>query len=456
MRQPPQRRLDGVRQGPSLPLTDSRSQTSGSAPRHPRRGRARRRATRQGCAHAWSLRGRRAAAGAGSPGCMRPATLRARAGPAERADGTPARAAMPVEHVFEPSARRGRGNPVGRPTRGQPVGWGHDGRRHRVPSGRDDRHPDRLGYGLATVTEDGQTLDTWYPEPALGEPPADAGPHACRSGCPRSRARTRSAACARPSSARSIDLDAPPADAADAYLRLHLLSHRLVAPARPQPRRHLRRARQRRVDRPRARARSRASSGPGCACGAAAAGAGVRRRQVPADDRLRGAVRGADRRRRPRAAGRAPGARDDGHARGVRQLQRRHARHLDDRGPGVGGRGRRRRVRRRRRARRSWARCPAAAPTSSRSAGGASSGRTRASASASATTASSRRAATSPRARRWPLPEDRFVKAARALRSVRPAVLAQLGHRRRRGPARGVTGRSSSTRPCTRTPEARP
>ena len=29
---------------------------------------------------------------------------------------------------------------------------------------------------------------------------------------------------------RSIDLDAPPADTADAYLRLHLLSHRLVEP----------------------------------------------------------------------------------------------------------------------------------------------------------------------------------------------------------------------------------
>ena len=27
-----------------------------------------------------------------------------------------------------------------------------------------------------------------------------------------------------------IDLDAPPADTPDAYLRLHLLSHRLVAP----------------------------------------------------------------------------------------------------------------------------------------------------------------------------------------------------------------------------------
>ena len=30
------------------------------------------------------------------------------------------------------------------------------------------------GFGLATIAADGTTLDTWYPAPALGEPPADA------------------------------------------------------------------------------------------------------------------------------------------------------------------------------------------------------------------------------------------------------------------------------------------
>ena len=30
------------------------------------------------------------------------------------------------------------------------------------------------GFGLATITDDGVTLDTWYPEPALGAAPADA------------------------------------------------------------------------------------------------------------------------------------------------------------------------------------------------------------------------------------------------------------------------------------------
>ena len=48
------------------------------------------------------------------------------------------------------------------------------------------------------------------------------------------------------------DLQSPPADTADAYLRLHLLSHRLVRAAHHQPRRHLRRAADRGVDQRRA------------------------------------------------------------------------------------------------------------------------------------------------------------------------------------------------------------
>ena len=30
------------------------------------------------------------------------------------------------------------------------------------------------GFGLATLADDGSVLDTWYPAPALGEPPAEA------------------------------------------------------------------------------------------------------------------------------------------------------------------------------------------------------------------------------------------------------------------------------------------
>lgn len=84
------------------------------------------------------------------------------------------------------------------------------------------------GFGLATTTMDGSILDVWYPSPALGEPPAvhDDAIVELRNlesddpdrGVQQTVIRT------------AIDLDRPPADAADAYLRLHLLSHRLVVP----------------------------------------------------------------------------------------------------------------------------------------------------------------------------------------------------------------------------------
>jgi len=87
------------------------------------------------------------------------------------------------------------------------------------------------GWGLATITDGGQTLDTWYPYPRLGSPTADdSGPHAIPADLaalegadPRRGVRTAVLLT-------QIDLDAPPASTADAYLRLHLLSHRLVAP----------------------------------------------------------------------------------------------------------------------------------------------------------------------------------------------------------------------------------
>jgi 2,3,4,5-tetrahydropyridine-2-carboxylate N-succinyltransferase len=81
------------------------------------------------------------------------------------------------------------------------------------------------GTGLATVTPDGTVLDTWYPAPVLGDAAADlpeleklAGEDADR-GVRTAVVRTAIASLA-----------APPADAHDVYLRLHLLSHRLVAP----------------------------------------------------------------------------------------------------------------------------------------------------------------------------------------------------------------------------------
>ena len=81
------------------------------------------------------------------------------------------------------------------------------------------------GTGLATVTPDGTVLDTWYPAPVLG---GDA-PDVPRAGETGGRGR-------RPRGAHHGGADADrlarraPADAADVYLRLHLLSHRLVRP----------------------------------------------------------------------------------------------------------------------------------------------------------------------------------------------------------------------------------
>ena len=82
-------------------------------------------------------------------------------------------------------------------------------------------------FGLSTVTSDGTTLDVWYPAPALGPAPEDAAAPADLLAAQRvDDARGVRTVVVR----TQVDLDAAPADTADAYLRLHLLSHRLVAP----------------------------------------------------------------------------------------------------------------------------------------------------------------------------------------------------------------------------------
>ncbi|MGP9845211.1 2,3,4,5-tetrahydropyridine-2,6-dicarboxylate N-succinyltransferase [Brachybacterium sp. 107] len=86
------------------------------------------------------------------------------------------------------------------------------------------------GIGLATLAADGSTLDTWYPAPQLGEAPVapESEPlHAQLAAAARAddvRATTQEVVV------RAIDLASAPEDASDAYLRLHLLSHRLVQP----------------------------------------------------------------------------------------------------------------------------------------------------------------------------------------------------------------------------------
>ncbi|MGP3955107.1 2,3,4,5-tetrahydropyridine-2,6-dicarboxylate N-succinyltransferase [Nonomuraea sp. 3N208] len=91
-----------------------------------------------------------------------------------------------------------------------------------------------FGVGLATIAADGTVLDIWFPAPELGEAPlsgterlsaAEAGELASLTG---------------PDAARGVEvvavrtgiakLSEAPVDAHDVYLRLHLLSARLIRP----------------------------------------------------------------------------------------------------------------------------------------------------------------------------------------------------------------------------------
>jgi 2,3,4,5-tetrahydropyridine-2-carboxylate N-succinyltransferase len=84
--------------------------------------------------------------------------------------------------------------------------------------------PSAAAHGLTTVDRaSGRTLDAWYPAPVLDAEPAPVGGLSARDDDLR-------AVSVEPVTTTIADLDEPPADAADAYLRLHLLSHRLVRP----------------------------------------------------------------------------------------------------------------------------------------------------------------------------------------------------------------------------------
>ena len=82
------------------------------------------------------------------------------------------------------------------------------------------------GWGLASVHSSGQVLDTWFPDPRLGGSPSAAPPKqlvAAQTNDEERGVRTETVLV-------EIDLDAAPAGTSDAYLRLHLLSARLVRP----------------------------------------------------------------------------------------------------------------------------------------------------------------------------------------------------------------------------------
>jgi 2,3,4,5-tetrahydropyridine-2,6-dicarboxylate N-succinyltransferase len=83
------------------------------------------------------------------------------------------------------------------------------------------------GIGLATVTAEGQVLDTWYPtgKLALGVPEDENPPLRLPTG-------DLALPGLRTAGVTTVidSLADPPKDAFDAYLRLHLLSHRLIRP----------------------------------------------------------------------------------------------------------------------------------------------------------------------------------------------------------------------------------
>jgi 2,3,4,5-tetrahydropyridine-2-carboxylate N-succinyltransferase len=86
-------------------------------------------------------------------------------------------------------------------------------------------HGTAFGYGVATIAANGDVLDTWYLELGMGNLPTASKPN---------RSEFLKADPLRDITKREVDLEidisAPPKDASDAYLRLHLLSHRIVKP----------------------------------------------------------------------------------------------------------------------------------------------------------------------------------------------------------------------------------
>lgn len=96
------------------------------------------------------------------------------------------------------------------------------------------------GSGLATRTPTGRILDVWFRRPTLEADPGPAGTVVLDLAAATSALGGDVAGALGPDAVRGVqvaavtttiaDLTAPPVDAHDVYLRLHLLSHRLVRP----------------------------------------------------------------------------------------------------------------------------------------------------------------------------------------------------------------------------------
>jgi 2,3,4,5-tetrahydropyridine-2-carboxylate N-succinyltransferase len=97
-----------------------------------------------------------------------------------------------------------------------------------------------VAAGLATVAADGTVLDTWFPAPALAETPGPAGTERLTAEQAAELLGEAAPKALGPDARRGVEviavrtviasLDDKPQDTHDVYLRLHLLSHRLVKP----------------------------------------------------------------------------------------------------------------------------------------------------------------------------------------------------------------------------------
>ncbi|MFE9217969.1 2,3,4,5-tetrahydropyridine-2,6-dicarboxylate N-succinyltransferase [Streptomyces lavendulae] len=97
-----------------------------------------------------------------------------------------------------------------------------------------------VAAGLATIASDGTVLDTWFPAPELVDAAGPAGTERLTAEQAVELLGAAAAKAIRSDAVRGVEvvavrtaiasLEDKPLDAHDAYLRLHLLSHRLVKP----------------------------------------------------------------------------------------------------------------------------------------------------------------------------------------------------------------------------------
>jgi 2,3,4,5-tetrahydropyridine-2-carboxylate N-succinyltransferase len=82
-----------------------------------------------------------------------------------------------------------------------------------------------FGFGIASTTNSGEVLDVWFDSLGIGKLAENNGPDLSQfTGTDPIREVTKTQVSI------EIDLDTPPKDVADAFLRLQLLSHRIVKP----------------------------------------------------------------------------------------------------------------------------------------------------------------------------------------------------------------------------------